>query len=411
MTLLQALSSMLMPAVGDVTRILGHLDYRVVHVQYPLEEYEYQIDNLAVDLRDGVRLTRVMELLLYPSASSLLARAKQGDVTTTVAMPTGEVLSLLDGEQDWPLSQHLKIPCMGRATKLFNVQVALSALSGVKGVGLLAQNVMAEDIVDGFREKTVALLWGLVEKWGLGVLIDWVDVRAEIQRLRKKSWQGTGDDEEDEVGSTDDDTTGYDVQQYRHLLQNWASAVATFEGLRVDNFTTSFADGRIFEVIVDHYERFMIGKKRQSVTESQPLASRLTALGCSVGFATLFAPTRTGRRTSHIFDREFVMAALAFLCSRLLAASKQWRAASTIQRGWRRHTALRDMRRRLVVRRLAHECTTVVKTRERLLWAKRIIWSAWMIYCSRTGKNGGPAIQGPMSEVVDGNSGGIWLSL
>jgi abnormal spindle-like microcephaly-associated protein len=63
--MLTALSSMLLPSLGDIVRPLAHLNYSVSAVQYPLEEYKYQISNLATDLRDGVKLTRLVELMLF----------------------------------------------------------------------------------------------------------------------------------------------------------------------------------------------------------------------------------------------------------------------------------------------------------------------------------------------------------
>lgn len=271
----KALTQMLNPGVGDVLRLLGHLDYFVSHKQYPLEEYRYKIDNLAVDLRDGVKLTRLVELLLYPSASHLLSREQDGDATTTVVMPTGETLSLLQGEHDWPLSQHLKFPCIGRATKLFNVQVALSALTGVRGIESLVKDIQAEDIVDGFREKTVALLWGLSGKWGLAGLIDWNDLRRESRRLSASGLDSVEDDFDE---SSDEGFEGYKAR-----LKAWASAVAGQRGLEVNNLTTSFSDGKVFEAIVDEYEQYL-PNSAEDTSQGLPLHDRLALLGCSSQF-------------------------------------------------------------------------------------------------------------------------------
>ncbi|KAK3060886.1 hypothetical protein LTS18_007482, partial [Coniosporium uncinatum] len=65
-TVLQALAGMLLPSLGDILRPLSHLNYTVQTVQYPLLEYTYHVTNLATDLRDGILLTRIVELLLYP---------------------------------------------------------------------------------------------------------------------------------------------------------------------------------------------------------------------------------------------------------------------------------------------------------------------------------------------------------
>ncbi len=134
---IQTLAQLLNPAAGNIVRSLNLLNYTVSHVQHPLEEYDYHITNLAVDLRDGIRLTRLVEHL-HPTSSQAAG----------------------EEEKDWPLSARLKFPCLGRATKLHNVQIALDALRGVSEE--LVGEVKAEDIVDGFRERTVALLWRLV---------------------------------------------------------------------------------------------------------------------------------------------------------------------------------------------------------------------------------------------------------
>ncbi len=272
----QALAQMLNPGAGNIVRSLSHLDYCVNHVQYPLEEYDYHIDNLAIDLRDGVRLTRLVEQLLYPSSSHRRSHATDRDVTTTITMPTGEILSLMQGEQGWPLSHHLKFPCLGRATKMYNVQIALSALSEIKGVGKMVEDIKAEHIVDGFREKTVALLWGLAFKWGLASLIDWADLKHEIHRLG-----GTLEEEEEE----DYNDNAEDLARQKMLLKEWASAAASRQGLTVHNLTTSFADGRVFEAIVDEYEPFLRATKSGAGPKANRyLSQRLADLGCSAQF-------------------------------------------------------------------------------------------------------------------------------
>ncbi|KAJ8110990.1 hypothetical protein OPT61_g6306 [Boeremia exigua] len=181
---LHQLSTMLLPSHGDITRPLGHLNYKVDHVQYPLQEFTYHIDNIAVDLRDGIILTRLVELLLYPSSTL----STQPDETITIAMPSGELLTSDVTQKDsWVLSQHLKYPAIGRAQKAYNVQVALSALEGVRGLPSQAAGaVSASEVVDGHREKTLSLLWSLVGKHGLGTFVDWAHLSSETERFRKQ---------------------------------------------------------------------------------------------------------------------------------------------------------------------------------------------------------------------------------
>lgn len=368
----KALFQQLNPSAGDPIRALSHIGYRVTHSQYPLEEYENRIQNLAVDLRDGVRLTRLVELLLYPSASRSLDYTHDPNSTTTVLLPTGESLSLTEGEADWPLSQHLKLPCIGRATKLYNVQIALSALQDVRGMAAVVQDVKAEDVVDGYREKTVKLLWGLTSKWGLGGLVDWDDVEREIKRLcRTASNNNKKNSHIDFYDALHDEEDG--PVRYHMLLKSWAQAIASKNGLAVTNLTTSFADKQVFEAIVDEYEGFFVNSADavSSMRRRPPLGERLRGLGCSEQFAGLFAGSGTTADTSRqcghvvIFDRDFVVAALAFLCSRLLGPTKGSRAAVTIQRAWRRHWAQVLKARKCRLKMMAEGCAEAARTRRR----------------------------------------------
>ena len=68
---------------GDITKHLSNIGYRVSHTQSSLDEFNYQVNNLALDLRDGIRLSRLLELLtqgwglskkLRPPATSLNPR-------------------------------------------------------------------------------------------------------------------------------------------------------------------------------------------------------------------------------------------------------------------------------------------------------------------------------------------------
>ncbi|PIG83818.1 calmodulin-binding protein Sha1 [Aspergillus arachidicola] len=354
---IQALARFLLPSSGDIIKTLGHLDCQLVYEQSALQEYEYQISNLAVDMRDGVRLTRIVELLLYPTD-----------------------LSLADGERLGPLSQGLKLPCLSRTVKLFNVRIALDALACSKSSYKLVRRIRAEDIVDGHREKTITLLWGLVSQWSLAGLVDWDELRKEIDRLKQKAVTQYGyelakdegwfnGDFEGLYGKSDDATS---------LLRQWASILGCLKGLRLENFSTSFADGKIYESIVDEYESYILKGDQSLSTELKglpsSLQSRLRALGCSAQLAYLISP---GASRSHILDSDFTLGALTFLCSRFLSATKRARAATVLQRRWRQVLANRDLQRRTVARDVARQCAAVVQTRDRILWAKEVIILWW----------------------------------
>lgn len=257
--MLHELARLLLPSLGDIARPLAHLNYTTSVVQHPLEEYDYAIDNLATDLRDGVRLVRVIELLLYSSDSSA--------TSTSI----------------WPLSQHLKYPAIGRAQKVYNVSLALHAL---QQVGANKGGVTAADIVDGYRERSVGLLLEIMQKWGLGSLVEWDELRREIRRLDRK------------LGRKDATIEYVDRQEEfaeERLLKQWAQRVAEMRGLRVENLTSSFADGAVFAAIVEEYERYF---PRKSV-QGEGLEAKLASLGCNSYFGELERSRHDRNDTDH----------------------------------------------------------------------------------------------------------------
>ena len=284
---LEEISQLLLPCVGDINRSLGRLGLRASHVQYPLHEYDYRVHSLATAFRDGVRLTRLVELLLHPPDT-----LKRLDKDVTVIMPTGEVLTTaISDHESWVLSQHLIFPCIGRPQKLHNVQVALSALRGVQGIEQIMGKVSAEDFVDGHRERTMIMLWGLVGKWGLGTLVDCTDLNKEVFRLQ--SLQDNTDNQM--CVSNQGDESDYEPnlegpEKHTRLLKAWAQNIAQLHGLTVSNLTTSFADGSVFKAIVDEYEHYLPFahlRIHAHIDETGQLAPRLRRIGCSASFGKI----------------------------------------------------------------------------------------------------------------------------
>ncbi|KAF2838592.1 hypothetical protein M501DRAFT_935141 [Patellaria atrata CBS 101060] len=407
-TVLQALAKDLLPSVGDITRPLSHLNYQVSCVQYPLEEYKYHIANMATDLRDGVVLTRIVELLLY-TPSTL---ATQRDETVTVTMPSGELLTSafdLGQKESWVLSKHLKLPSIGRAQKLYNVQIALSALEGVKGpAGKIAKEITAEDIVDGHRERTLSLLWGLVGKCGLEQLVDWKEVEREVahfKSLYREQHRAFQEDEDSPSSASSDDERAPALSTFKrhtNLLQTWAASIACLKGLRVTNLTTSFTNNKVLEAIVDAYLPCFpsthtnphLSSSASTTPASSTRSHRLTlqtklkSIGCSTAFISLLVPTPTRSFSSSYYapvnsaiaftpSHDFTLTSLAFLASRLLPAARAHRAATSIQRLYRHRLAKREVAKRVALMRLAHQCTLVVKTRARVVGAAVVLQRAW----------------------------------
>ncbi|KAF4526502.1 hypothetical protein B566_EDAN015204 [Ephemera danica] len=105
--LLVTFSRLLLAGEGDITRHLGYMGYKVVHKQGFLDEFRYSVEHLGVDLRDGVRLVRVVELLTGKCTLSSKLRLLTGKCT---------------------LSSKLRVPPVSRLQKIHNVELALQGL-------------------------------------------------------------------------------------------------------------------------------------------------------------------------------------------------------------------------------------------------------------------------------------------
>lgn len=127
--ILKKFASLVLANYGDILRMMKRLNYILTHKQTVIDEFDFAFKNLAIDLRDGVRLTKVMEIILLRD----------------------------------DLVKRVRVPAISRLQKVHNVELALKALeqSDYKIMG----NITAKDIADGHREKTLSLLWQIIYKF------------------------------------------------------------------------------------------------------------------------------------------------------------------------------------------------------------------------------------------------------
>ncbi|RMY22300.1 hypothetical protein D0867_02806 [Hortaea werneckii] len=354
--ILHSLSSLLIPSIGDLTRVLRHFDYEVNHVQDPLDEVVYRIENIAVDLRNGIFLTRLVEVLVFSAQQKTVKRDQ--DATITFALPDSTMLESAlftpDGSASSRLlSQHLKMPCVGKAQKVHNLQVAIGALqSHAPLLGVAIQDITAEEVVDGHREKTLGLLWPLVSNYGISHLVDLDDLAKDMRRLGRQQF----------------------AQRHEELLQEWAAAHCRQQGFRIANLTTSFSDGRAYLAILEDFAGCLpnAASSGSAGPPTHSLEARLRSLGCSNAFVKQLATT-----TDSIPSATTTISNLAFLASRLLPLARRHNAASTLQRAYRQRLSRRMVSQRVALMRLAHSCAEVVQTQQRITRAATILQRAW----------------------------------
>lgn len=366
---LLAFSRSFLSGEGDLCRHLSWLGLPVSHVQTPLDEFDFAVTNLAVDLQCGVRLVRTMELLT----------------------------------RNWGLSRQLRMPAISRLQKMHNVDLALQALRS-RGVPLQDEQgsaILAKDIVDRHREKTLALLWKMALAFQVDISLNLDELKEETDYL-KRSWRGRkrtpahGRRADAALGEkTAPRPSGSQRPESVQLLLEWARAVCAFYGPQVDNFTVSFSDGRVLCYLIHHYHPHCVPLDaiRQRTSQTVECAqsgsvvlnssseSEESCLDLSLKALELRQAGRAGEElhrellenekrnfqlvssaarelggipamvqhadmSNTIPDEKVVITYLSFLCARLLDLRREARAARRIQAAWREHRLRADRRRR-----------------------------------------------------------------
>ncbi|KAF3915111.1 hypothetical protein ABW20_dc0100651 [Dactylellina cionopaga] len=338
---LTAACKILLPALGGPARAVRNCRYTVEYAQSREEEYCFEIRNLKVDLRDGVRLARAVEVL---SSSRLLSSAES---MTKVAM-IGDTNGI--GKT---VSLHPK----SKAEKVTNVDKVLEYLYTTNA--LPEGTVRAVDIVDGHREVTLSVLWAFVAGVGVDRLVDWRALEAETRRVCMKYKIGL--DREDGKGGL-------------KRLERWIGAVSMGRGIGDTSGEREVMREEAVMAVIEEYEPLAdVPIKIPSENgKERMLKDRLKGIGCSESFLKLFTPGK-GR----IVNETYVLAALAFLASRVLASTKKTRAAMMLQSWWRRVDFRRSVsdRIRLAVENAREVERAMQERREER--AARIIQRAW----------------------------------
>jgi abnormal spindle-like microcephaly-associated protein len=149
----QKMAKLCLDGEGDFARHLQSVaKVQLTHVQYPLDTFRFEITNLAVDLRDGVRLTRLAEILVSRDDCLQLLR--------------------------WPAN--------GVSQRTHNISIALGAIreAGIELRYSDGSSIDAQHIQNGDRERTLYLLWSLLGQWRLPQYLERIDLKHEIWTLK-----------------------------------------------------------------------------------------------------------------------------------------------------------------------------------------------------------------------------------
>jgi abnormal spindle-like microcephaly-associated protein len=175
----------------------------LVYQQMAIDEYDYTINALIPDLQNGVVLARLVELVTLGKK---------------VLLPK------------------LRVPTVSRLQKIHNVSVVLDELRSVRVTDFSKEMTKktAEMVVEGNRDQIISLIVSIVHGLQLPSLINTETVQQEIGRLR---YQRASE------GHLNPHILLADTPA--KLLLQWSATIAQTFGFKVDNFTTSFANGQV----------------------------------------------------------------------------------------------------------------------------------------------------------------------
>ena len=292
---------------GDFVKHLSRIGLKIFYKQDSIDELDFTVRNLSVDLNDGVRLARMAELL---TGASLLPK--------------------------------LRLPAVSRLQKFHNVGLALDCLSNAAGVPL--DSVASHHVVDGHREMVLKLLWSVVFHCCLQDLVTVEQVQAEIariQRLRGMPLQPV---------SVDDDA----ATDLKAVLVQWCDIVCSFFGRHVNDLTVSFDDGKAVCYLLHYYHPTLLRldeilpTSRDHDTSTTLLFQQETALLRNERSNGSLANKRMSELggipgmipvcdTTSPPEEKSMLLCLTFLVSRLMESSVQVRACVMIQNCYRNH--------------------------------------------------------------------------
>eukprot|EP00939_MAST-03C_sp_MAST-3C-sp1_P005132 g5132.t1 len=281
---------------GNVMKHLSGLGYDLNYKQTWMDEQVFRIGSVRTDLRDGIRLSRIAEILTETKSFELLSKAK--------------------------------FPAVSRLNKIRNVSIAIGRLKEGSSDFLRESKIKATDIVDGSQVKTLTLLWHIIGSYFLTSLVDVDQVSKEIKRVQRRIVSSGGSPA----------STGVVTSSAQNLLLQWAQSVCQLYNVNVTDWDTSFADGRAVCYLLHHYLPSLLPKEDicETSVDGDQTRHNFSLVMDRVKVVGFVPPVLTRWSSRGLPDEKIITAFLAYLCKILLESAVTIQAAITLQRKFRK---------------------------------------------------------------------------
>lgn len=281
---------------GEVRRYLKYFKYSVSYCQAPRCNLSMKVENVCTDLRDGMKLCKLAEVLTDRCAFSKEAR----------------------------------YPCDKRKDRIHNVSVAIMCLGFGTGDD---EKDGTKKIVDGDRRATMGLLWSSFLVYDLPKLINVRSIVLEIDLILSPDSTMVAQ------GVVDDTVALYLEPQLRtrevRAVMLWVYAVCTASGCTTSDIFRSCEDRKLAlcSILARYGSECIVDAKQE---EPEQVFSKLNRmLGVAGGLPYIVDHDDLLREDSGM-DGECLVCFFSFLCKRTLSLQYEHRAAMVIQRFWRK---------------------------------------------------------------------------
>lgn len=267
-------TSMFLKSEGDIIKKLQPLEFHLKFQQSYIDEVDCMVSDIRQDLKDGVVISRLFDVISRP----------------------------------FEISSKLRVPAVSLTQKIFNVKLVLSMIYRSSSIEILEET--AKKFVAGDITSIVTVLWNICYFLDLKRI---VNVRNLVSVIHK---------------SDADITDKFDIKE---MLIQWCQLVAKSYNVQLNqaNLVASFCDGYIFCLLVHFYAPSFIDLSKTAGV-NDPINFYILKKAASALKFTFVVPSST------TLDESTLYVFLAYLFSRLFSVSLEIKSAQVVQRLFRK---------------------------------------------------------------------------
>ena len=242
---------------GDVVAEVRRAGIGARYAQHIMDETDWSVASVG-DLRDGVRLLRLVEVLTHAPRNTWVERARL------------TLLPVVNGPSETKRTNSRMIASAKLADDVHNVTLVFTALTSA-GFDVVAPvptsgglvRVKPEDVARGDRERILGFLWRLYLYFEPTMVVPVTTLRAEAQ-----VWSRRHGAHLQALGLSGGRLA--DAEDVDGALLRWVQCVVAGYGLRVGDLALAFADGRALFVLAHHYARGSEADRERRMVEVEP---------------------------------------------------------------------------------------------------------------------------------------------